>query len=226
MNISILLPSINRVDLLNNCLNSLFINTKNYNIQLVLITEDLNTKAFIETCEYKRDNFIIEPFYQLEKRGYMQSWNEGLLYAKYDIIFPIGDDGILTEGALDKVLEIHQTELSGSGLVGFNDGYINQDSLITHFITDKTFIKNNLGGVLLCPHYKYSFADNEVNERAKLSNKFKYHPTAYLYHEHCSHGKRKSDELDQIKPLFWKQDEEMFNQRKSNNFPNDYTPTI
>lgn len=225
MKVSVILPSINRIAILGKCLDNLIPNIIGYNYEIILVTEDPETAKFIDT-NYKDNRMIMA--WSDERRGYMRSFNDGLKYISDDhgIIFPIGDDGILTGGALDRVMAVHQIKLDGYGVAGFNDGYIPPSLVVTHFIVDVPFIKAELGGVLLCPHYQASCADLEVNERAKRIKKLEYDDKAFLYHEHSSRDKRPFDDIDKLKVPFSESDNILFERRKIAGFPNDFPRTI
>lgn len=230
MKLSILLPSVDRVHLLDKCIQSLFNHSQGHEIELVLTTEDPTTLHYahnaIHDGRFNRDNFQIVINWHNDRLGYMRSYNNALKLSTHPIIMPIGDDVELTNEALDEAAYAHKHRLNNYGVVGFNDGMHHGSTVVTQWIVDKKFLKDHCGGVAMYECYNAACSDLELNERAKRVNRLIWLPDAYLLHNHSANGKREFDDIDRAKMGLWGADNELFAQRKAQGFPNNFEAVI
>jgi glycosyltransferase involved in cell wall biosynthesis len=231
--ISVILPSMNRMELLGQAVDSLFITTLGHDIELIIIIdEDMDSYELATTHLRDKWNQQAKSFtvlFNKIRRGALSAWNEGLALSTGDILFPYGDDSLCHAGWLDYALETHRDKLDNYGCVGLNDGaYDGNKQVMTTLLFDRQFCKNEFGGVIAIPSYHYYCVDLELNERAKRVNKLIWDDRATVEHIHSAHGKRPIDSTDQYKmDSGWMEaDNILFELRKEQGFPNDFKSVI
>lgn len=214
-----------RQSYLHQALRTLFDTAGDYKLDIiVVIDEDEDSNNFV-LDNWKSIKVVFNP----ERTGALSAWNQGLKLAQGDILFPAGDDTIFHPGWLDYALESHKDRLGGYGCVGLNDGaYDGNRQVATTLLFDRQFCKDIFGGVIAVPVYKYYCVDLELNERAKLANKFYWDERAVVEHIHSAHGKRPIDDVDRYKmDTDWMvKDNILFEERKQAGFPNDFEAII
>ena len=188
-----------------------------------------HTVEIIVVCDRDRETFErlqqedCKVLYQGEGNA-ISAWNMGLRHATGEYIVFAANDLVPRAGWLDEALRVMRSLPNGSGLVGLNTG--DHDTLATHFMVSRGFIKGYLGGVLAIPHYHHCFTDNEVNERARRAGRYAYAEGARIDHRHPSRGKREADECDAYAGQWFAVDQTTFEDRKARGFPDDYEAVI
>lgn len=229
MLLSVILPTMNRLFLLEQTINSLVETTQNYNVELiVIIDEDKESVNFIiEHVSTQINNLKV--IYNHKRSGALSAWNQGLAISTGDMLFPAGDDSLFYGRWLDYALESHQEKLGGFGAVGLNDlAYDGNLQLATTLLYDRRFCKEILGGVIAFPVYHYFCVDSEINARAKNAGKFYWDDRAKVEHIHPAHGKRLADASDLLKidNEWMEKDNLLFEERKLAGFPNNFESII
>jgi len=223
MKVSVILPTCKRPTILKTMLDSLVATTHDYDIEtIVLIDDDL------ESCQIALDYGCIVD-YSDYRRNVLSLWNKGLKLSTGDMIHPSMDDLIYHENWLRYGLESHAEKLGRCGVVGFNDlAYDGNLQVATQFMFDRRYCKEYMGGVIAPPVYEYLCVDAEINETAKLFNKFYWDKRAIVEHVHSAHGKRPYDVHDK-----WKDENSLamydgivYEARKANGFPVVWEPII
>jgi glycosyltransferase involved in cell wall biosynthesis len=129
------------------------------------------------------------------RQGAINCWNMGLAKARGDFIVFAGDDLWFTDGWLAHSLRAHET-LGDYGLIGFNDKHYDGNVLATHYIADRKFIKEVLGGRIAFPMFRFYCNDTVANTMAKNAGKYVWCQEAVVRHDHTSNGRREADSLD------------------------------
>lgn len=160
-----------------------------------------------------------------EQRGAVSAWNLGLKHSSGQYVVLGANDLRPQDGWAEEALRVMRSLPDGGGLVGLNTGD-HGESLATHFMVTRRFIKSSLGGVLATPHYRHCFVDNEANERAKRAGRFAYAENSRLIHDHPSKGKREVDECDRYVAQWFGADQATFEDRKARGFPDDFEAVI
>lgn len=216
--ISVIFATCGRPDYYLKALGSLLNTVSGHDIELVSVIDGVQENAISTLgCSIKT---IID--WCPTRRGAIWAWNRGLQISTGDIIVPAGDDQIFHPGWLDYALESHGSKVGGYGVIGMNDlAYDGTKQTSTMLLFDRKFCKEVMGGVICPPVYNYYDVDSEWNEKSKQMHKFFWDERSRVEHLHSAHLKRPKDELDQEREdSNWiKIDEEIFNQRKANNFP-------
>ena len=224
MKLSVIIPTCKRPMILKAMLSSLISTTQGYeDIEIIaLIDNDL------KSAEIALENGCILD-YSDERRNVLYLWNKGLQLSTGDFIHPAMDDLLYHENWLQYGLESHREELSGCGVVGFNDlAYDGNIQVATQFMFDKKYCREYMGGVIAPPVYTYLAIDLEINERAKMAGKFYWDKMAIVEHKHSAHGKREYDDHDRWKDEneLAKKDGAIFEDRKARGFPIEWESLI
>lgn len=214
--ISVILPTCKRPESLRKMLDSLVATTNGYEVEIIALIDDDPESVWIAS-DY---DCILS--YSKQRRSVLSLWNKGLQMSRGDLIHPAMDDLIYHENWLKYGLESHREKLGGCGVVGFNDmAYDGNKQVATQFMFDRNYCKDYMGGVIAPPVYKYLWIDVEINERAKLANKFFWDSRAVVEHAHSAHGKRPYDAHDQWKDEsgLYASDGAIYRERKAQGFP-------
>lgn len=195
--ISILLATTGRPEMAVDCLSSILDTTEGRLVEYVVaIDNDFITQERVETLFKERKVSRLKVSYQEDYRGPSKAWNDALRLSAGDPVVLAADDLIFHPGWLEAAQEKMAELPEGGGLVGFNDTQIDGQGLATHYMLSRWFIDHYLGGVIAWEFYKHSFNDVEINERAKLANRFIYAPKAIVEHRHWIFGTRSQDATD------------------------------
>jgi hypothetical protein len=163
-----------------------------------------------------------------EKRmGCHPPWNAALRAAPDYQAYILGaDDFYFTPGWLEETLRVLETELHGSGLVGFNDMRKNAlKHCTTHFLVTRDFIIDYQGGVMAFECYQCDYTDLESDRRARRAGKW-----AWAQNARVPHDWRGKVDLDDIayKLARPKRDaqEAIYKAREAAGFPDDQEPIL
>lgn len=216
--ISVLFPTTGRPDRAESCLR-----------QLRATAPDVEVVAAVdadpETCE-RIGPYVQTLIYSPTLRGCSAAWNDCLREATGDPVVFAADDLRWGEGWLEHALLKLQEFDGGWGMVGFNDGHWDGNELATHYLMSRRFIVEILGGRIAWEHYRHSFNDLEVNERAKQAGRYIWAKDAHVYHDHWTYGDRPQDATDSRTLGDHADSQEVFRRRAAEGFPNDYEPVI
>ena len=220
--ISVLLPTCNRPVLLENMLQSLYATVHRDRLEVIAVIDRDYDSAHL-AVSYKVN--VID--FSEKKRGALWAWNRALQLSSGNIIVPAGDDQIFHEGWIEYALESHREKVRNYGVVGMNDlAYDGNTQVATMFLFDRTYCRNEMGGIFAPPMYKYYCIDSEWNEKAKILGRFYWDERAKVEHLHSAHGKRPVDDLDREKIDWMEEDNKTFAERKANGFPITWSPMI
>ena len=154
--------------------------------------------------------------------GAIAAWNKGLALATGDILVFGADDLVFQQGWLEIALEAHQRDLGGYGLVGFNDLHRNGNEIATHYLFDRKFCREVLGGVMAYSCYEFFCNDTESNARAKRAGRFYWCEGARVQHAHPLLGLRTMDHLDEMHSPMFPRDVAVFERRQLEGFKDDF----
>ena len=221
MKTSIIVASMNRPAMLEECLRRIRETTVRLDIEVICVIDEDQRSWDVAW------NFIDSGIFNKKRIGTIEAFNQGLKLSTGDIIFPLGDDSYCHPGWLDKALEVHQNILKGYGMVAMNDLMLDGDTQLgTTVLYDRKFCRDWLGSVAAYPVYHYYYIDNELNERAKRAGKYIWCKEAIVEHIHSSNNKRPIDENDSNRAGFMELDKIIFEERKAAGFPNNFPGSI
>lgn len=217
--VSVLFPTTGRPERAESCLRRLRETTVGHGLEVIAAVDaDPETARRIDPLV---ETLIVSP----EHRGCSAGWNACLAESSGDPVVFAADDLIWGEGWLDAALAGLEQLDGGWGLVGFNDGHWGEE-LSTHYLMDRRFIVEVLGGVIAWPFYKHSFNDLETCERAKRAGRYVWCEDAHVAHVHWLFGGRGMDATDERRLPDHDEDQRIYNERLAENFPNDYEAVI
>lgn len=157
------------------------------------------------------------------RRGCAYAWNTAMSAATDADIYVLGaDDCIFTPGWLEAALHALNTELNGSGLVGFNAKWKKTD-LSFHYMMTRDFIIKHHGGVAAVPHYESWCVDSEACERAKAAGKYYKALDSVVLHDWKGPD---GDETYRIAHTRRQVNKELYFQRLKNGFKDDFEPIL
>lgn len=108
----------------------------------------------------------------------------------FDLVMFLGDDTVPEPGFLTESLAIMQTFQDGWGLVGLNDQIhdgANPLAPATHWLAHKKLLPF-LGGEFFNTNYYHCYCDNELTDRCREIDRYKFAPAAVINHEHFIFG--------------------------------------
>lgn len=216
----------NRPVLLKQTLTNLFESTKGIYVQAVVLI-DKDVESYRMCVDLMRDYPHMRVNFSEQQRGAIYCWNFGTRIADANIYFHQGDDLFYENGWLEIALKAFQEKLNGYGLLGVNDSMWDGDKVIaTHFLFDRQFCIDHLGGVMATPTLKYYGVDNMANERAKKAGRFYWCKEAVVRHVHPANGGRPRDETDAYRDPYWEPDMLEMARIRAANYPDDFEPVL
>jgi glycosyltransferase involved in cell wall biosynthesis len=154
-------------------------------------------------------------------RGAVYAWNK--LYKKSggDVVVLWADDLVPQDGWLDHALSVLD-EMGGHGLVGLNDLSSDGEVYAAHWLADRRFIADELGGVMYPPMYKSWWCDREVTERAQKLGLYRWAKRAIVDHNNYTFGKSQMDRTYRDARENYEADRMLYEQRKAAGYPLDW----
>jgi GT2 family glycosyltransferase len=221
--ISIVLATTGRPQMAEQSVLSLLDSTDHELDLVVAVDNDEETTDRLVDIDYPRLTIDYSETY----RGPSKAWNDALRLSTGDPVVLAADDLVWHPGWADHALRTLSTLPDGWGLVGFNDGHWDGDNdFATHYMVSRRFIVEELGGVIAWEHYRHSFNDREINERAKRAGRFAWCKDAYVYHAHWLFGDRPQDGTDSRALQGHAESQNIFMERLAAGFPCNYEPAI
>lgn len=223
--ISVLLPTTGRPDMAAAMVESLRATTQGHEVEVLAeIDADADTYNRLAALPGSPDFRIclhLFPSY----RGNSAAWNEALRRSKGELILFGADDLEFTEGWLEAALGARESLPDQWGMVGLNDGHHGAE-LATHYLLDRRFVIEVLGGVVAWPFYPHSFNDLETNDRARAAGRYVWAEAALVRHSHWIFGDRPQDATDTRTLGDHPEARATYERRKAAGFPTDYDPVI
>ena len=154
-------------------------------------------------------------------RGAVYAWNKLFQRSTGDIVALWADDLRPEHGWLTHALDALD-KIGGHGLVGLNDLSSDGNEYAAHWLADRAFIENELGGVMYPPQYHGWWADREVTDIAKALGCYRWARRALVEHLNYSFGKSKFDRTYRDAAQHYDADRQTYIQRKANGFAHDW----
>jgi glycosyltransferase involved in cell wall biosynthesis len=162
-NVSIILPTFNRADILEECLNHV-ISQEYINWELVII-DDCSQDSTIEIAtRFEKNNFNIKYYKNPVNKGLPASRNLGILRSNYDLIFFIEDDLLLDKCCLKILVETYSI-LSPDKKVG---------GIMPRLIDDISQIHSEMPPIII-NKYTGELANNYSINTGKIVESFTMH---------------------------------------------------
>jgi len=134
----------------------------------------------------------------------------------YDIVLLVSDDMTPLKKGYDDIIreDMKRYYPDTDGVLWYNDGH--RTDLNTLCILGRKYYERF--GYIYHPDYKSFFSDDEFMQVANQLGKQQYIDNVIIEHQHPVWGFGGNDELYNHNLRFWKEDEDMFAERKNKNF--------
>lgn len=138
---------------------------------------------------------------------------------QWDIMLLVSDDMEVQVENWDQIIrsDFKKYFPEGDGVLWYHDGS-KQKVITTLSCMDKKYY--DTFGYIYYRGYKSFFSDNEFTEVAKAKNKIRFIDHVIIKHQHPQWGEAvKHDSLYEKNNVYWKHDQELYNNRRNTNFP-------
>ena len=109
MLLSICIPTFNRLNCLNNCLNSILISSKNFNFNFEVCISDNFSEGDVESIiNIYKDKLNINYSRNSKNLGHSKNFLKSVSMAKGDYVWTLGNDDLILPSTLEKLYEIIQ----------------------------------------------------------------------------------------------------------------------
>lgn len=216
--ISILLPSAYRSKRMWNAVTAI-LNSTDLPLEIIVgvVANDYDSITLAHQLPVVIDMRTFEEY----NLGAVYAWNKLLRRATGEVIVLWADDLVPNTGCLEKALA-ELDEMGGHGLVGFNDQRTNGKEYAAHWLADRAFIENELGGVMYPPLYKSWWADVEVSDRAQALGLYRWARLALVEHNNYVFGEYPLDRTYRDANANHDADLLIYEQRKAAGYPLDW----
>ncbi|NVN98809.1 MAG: glycosyltransferase family 2 protein [Geobacteraceae bacterium] len=172
--LTIAIPTYNRAAYLGLCLDQIFKQVKQYESQIEIIISDNastdNTSDVVRS--YKDNGFIFRYVCNEENIGADRNFAQCFTFASGKYVLVFGDDDVLLDGAIDKILMVIR---SGEyGVVYLNSYGFSADYLFEAPRKEKngTVIYSDQSGIIRKINYWITFASGNIVNKSLIDNKF------------------------------------------------------
>lgn len=218
MLLDIVIPTKNREDKLNNCLNSIFISCKDIEINLYIYFSIKEEYLKYQTLFSGFENVKIQ---LLDNYRVPNFWNTHLKNTNSDAMMYINDDVVLFEDTIKNVIEEFNLHFPDyDGVIGLNQLNLNEFETVegAFGVIGKKYSERFPNSQVFCPDYDRFWADFELWQYAKSINKFYFSRKAQLIHNHPCINRKFEDETHRDVRKYLSKDKQTFQKRKSLNF--------
>jgi len=134
----------------------------------------------------------------------------------YDIVLLVSDDMIPIKKGYDDIIrqDMQKYFPDTDGILWYNDGH--RTDLNTLCILGRKYYERF--NYIYHPDYKSYFSDDEFTQVGNQLGKQQYIDNVIIEHQHPVWGFGQNDELYNYNLKYWKEDEDMFAERKKKNF--------
>lgn len=155
------------------------------------------------------------------QRGAVYAWNKLLQRASGDVIALWADDLMPDYDWLHHALA-ELVRIGGHGLIGLNDLSSDGNEYAAHWLADRAFVMNELGGVMYPAVYKSWWCDREVTDRARDAGMYRWARRAIVEHANYTFGKSAVDRTYREAQPNYEADRLTYEARKLAGFPLDW----
>ncbi len=219
MKVDVVIPTRKRKEKLVNCLESLMIAKRNYDIDIYIYfnsQEDLNNFPVKFSKYVNKWLFLrLEPEYRVPT-----FWNKYLRECRADAMCYLNDDVLVKEDIFKQIIKafvIHFPDFDG--VIGLNQkNIIDLQKVESAFgVIGIKYANRFPNKEIFCLDYYRFFADFELWQYAKSINKFVFCKEAQLVHLHPAFYKDLEDETHKEVRKYLSLDKKTFRQRQLNN---------
>jgi len=212
--ISILLPSAYRAQQLRRAVELIRETTPQpVEILVSVVEDDRMSQEAIRGMPIPRHIRTVDEY----ERGAVYAWNLLMRLATGDVLALWADDLLPYSGWSDAALDALD-EMGGHGVVGFNDLASDGEEYAAHWLADRRFVEEHLGGVMYPAVYKSWWADREVTDIAKSLGCYRWCREAVVEHLNYTFGKSAADKTYLDAAMNYEADRAVYEQRKAVGF--------
>ena len=204
----IIIPTLDRVDELERCLNS--VKAKSTCSDVIVAVDYDQVKKFS-----MRSDVYWRVFREDEKRNCVNKINTVAMdnIDKYDFITFVGDDCIVTTEEWDrKLCSVIEKDFHGMGMVSPGEPeWGRQDDLPLHWMVSSNMIRAI--GYFVNTIFNHNYVDNDLHQYAMSINSYRKVRDVIVEHHHPNHGKSEVDLTYVMGERTWKDiDEQTYNE--------------
>lgn len=152
-------------------------------------------------------------------RSYSDAINQGWKRTSEPYVFLGADDLVFHEGWLDAALEVMRGDVRVVGTNDMHNPFVLAGKHSTHSLIDRRYVKqtgcviDRDPGQILFP-YRHQYTDSEMVETAIHRGVFAPCLDARVEHRHPDFGTRSPDEIDRRTRAHWREDFDLFMERR------------
>jgi len=217
MKLEIVIPSLNRIQKLSNCVDSIISTKNNFDIALYLYFSNRDELDFFKE-KYKDLDWIyckMTDYYKCT-----EFWNKHIKNSKANIIAYLNDDILLHKDTIQKIFTIYPQQFPDfDGVIGINQANIPQDKIVkTAFGLIGTKYSDLFPDrQVFCPDYYRFFGDYEMYLYSNSIGKFYFSDDIKIKHLHpqFSNDKNGRDETHRLVRKWRGKDSYLFQKRQN-----------
>jgi len=222
MLIDIVIPTLNRKDKLNNCINSILLASKEvpYFIRVYVYYSDKT--EFYQGLELYMtpDTYVIPKLLDFKYEASL-FWNRHLQLTQANLMFYLNDDIILYKDCIKNACEsMLEHFYNMDGVIGLNQTNLpsNQTVKAAFGVIGKTFADRFPERKVFCEDYKRFYLDLELEKYATSINKFFFDKEARLTHLHPGFTSNGADSTHDNVRQYLQQDKRTYFDRLSKDY--------
>lgn len=214
--IQVVIPTLNRISKLENCLKSIFHAAKDISILLDVCFSIKEEKQYFEQWLKDIPNIRLHLITEYNVPDFWNSWLKNI-EEEVDILIYLNDDVQVDVEMFKFILSYFKYYYPDlDGVVGINQVNIQCNNKVESAFgaIGKKYIDRFPDGMVFCPQYKRFYADQELWIYAKSINKFLFGELAKLNHYHPAFYKHLKDSTHDNARRYLQQDKQMFRKRQ------------
>lgn len=216
MKILIAIPTLNRLEKLTNCINSIVKSKRDNDIILSLCFDYENELEYFKNL-FKDINWIY--YYKITNYRAPHFWNSILkeMPPEIDALVYLNDDVLLHDNTLDELFKTYQEYFSDfDGVMGIRQANLPIEATLPSAfgVIGKKYANRFPNKKVWCEEYYRFYADEELLLHAKSLNKFHFAENVKIDHLHPSFDNNQMDETHHSVRKYKKLDIDIYNKRK------------
>ena len=215
MKLAIVIPTLNRKEKLEKCINSILRSAKTDNIILEIFFGNIKEIEYFKPFFVSTDNIKL---HYLDKYNVPQFWNDYLKNMESDMLLYLNDDIEIFDDTLSVILrEFERNFPDTDGVLGINQVNIHDIHKVeaAFGVIGKKYADRFPNREVFCPAYNRFWADFELWQYAKSIGKFVFCRQAQLNHYHPSINKEWEDSTHNEVRKYLRQDKLTFQKRQA-----------
>lgn len=215
MKVNIVIPSKNRIEKLENCLNSILKATVNFSdVNIYLFFSEESEKDYFDSVFKGISNIIINTYKEYKVPEF---WNNFVQKYPNDNMIYLNDDVEIFEDTIEKAISIFEYCFpNNDGILGFNQVNITDPNKCLSAFGMVGYKYPNIfpNRQFLCSDYYRFYSDNELFRYSTKINKFYYSEEIKLIHHHPCTDRSLMDSTHKEVREYLKKDKDTFRNRQ------------